>query len=273
MPGVPVPALPDFYRDPLSYPGSPADTSMLLLSACEHTLTPGPQGLAEAQVACCDGCADPADPREASLGSHFVTRAVASVDDRHPVVAVGSNACPGVMRGKMRRAGLEPAIPLVKARVENLRAGHSAHVSRPGFVAAAPCHVAGEESDVVVGWLDEDQLACLDATEPNYDRRLLSGDDYPLRLDGDEELQAFYVYVSKWGVLAEEGEPVALSPQRDLFDRLSAMGLPPWADEPPEQASRLLAGSAELRAAVREDFVDRGLVRPAGIRASGGSRH
>lgn len=65
--------------------------------------------------------------------------------------------------------------------------GHSAHVSVGGYIPAAPYAGAGS-TQVMLGWFEPAQLALLDATEPNYERR---------HLDAGVD-----VYVSRWGVIA-----------------------------------------------------------------------
>lgn len=126
------------------------------------------------------------------------------VRGRTPVAAVGSNASPLVLARKLAAlpSGL---VALRPQRLRGVRVGHSAHVSAGGYVPAAP--YAGDGAvDAVVGWFDAEQLALVDATEPNYDRRALTS--------------GTQVYVSRWGVVAVDGRPLPLLGQAELLARL-----------------------------------------------------
>jgi hypothetical protein len=96
-----------------------------------------------------------------------------------------------------------------------VRVGHSAHVSAGGYVPAAP-YVGDGHTDAVVGWFDDEQLALVDATEPNYHR---------LALDPATQL-----YVSRWGVVAVDGRPLPLTDQATLLARLRPPGMTDGGD-------------------------------------------
>jgi hypothetical protein len=254
----------DFDSSPMSYPGSPTFESELVLpeSAHEHPLRLHPRRrIGQARSSRCERCRSNDPPRNWSLNYELLQRNVASVDNRFPVVAVGSNASPSVMRGKMERAGIDGVLPLVRASIENLEIGHSAHVSRPGFVPAAPFHTPGGGATVVVGWLDPEQLQYLDKSEPNYTRVLLAGTDYPLKLEHGERLGHFYIYESKWGLLAEGGAALRFIEQRLLSDWLRAEKLLPWSQLEAEDAVRAFAASEDKRKEARQTLAARGYVR------------
>ncbi|MRT45033.1 hypothetical protein FGX00_04205, partial [Xylella fastidiosa subsp. multiplex] len=86
-------------------------------------------------------------------------------EDRVPVLAVGSNACPGQLRHKMRQSGIASPVPMVRARVTGLDVGVSAHVSRLGYVSASPVESPGAVRELFITWLDAEQLAVIDASE------------------------------------------------------------------------------------------------------------
>ena len=52
-------------------------------------------------------------------------------DDRVPVLAVGSNACPGQLRHKMDAFGITSPIPMVKVQVTGIDVGVSASDTSP----------------------------------------------------------------------------------------------------------------------------------------------
>jgi hypothetical protein len=89
--------------------------------------------------------------------------------DRTPVLAVGSNACPGQLRHRPRESRTSSPIPMVKARVTGIDVGVSGHVGRMGYVSASPVNAPGVTREFFL-WLDDDRLAAVDATEPNFDR-------------------------------------------------------------------------------------------------------
>jgi hypothetical protein len=220
---------------PLTYPGPPIERSGVLRVSDGRFVAGPPAGLAGAP-------------------------------GRVPVVAVGSNASAGVLLWKLRQGGVGGELPLVRARVRNLRVVPSAHVGRPGFVPAAPAHVPGDTSAVVVGWFDREQLDCVDRTEPNYRRVRLSADDYPVELEFVVPLDAFAVYESNWGVLADAGVPLRLPDQPALAQWLAARGLAPWSELAPVDAVAALAGSIERRERARRDLRAAGLVTDSGLR-------
>lgn len=127
------------------------------------------------------------------------------LDDRHEVIAVGSNASPAVMHRKLLHAATRP-IAMTIGRHDGIAVGHSAHVSMPGYIAAAPYRCARCSRAFVSVHVDDDQLEALDATEPNY-RRVAVGDAW--------------IYASHWGVLALQGSPIGLRPQSDLHATLA----------------------------------------------------
>jgi hypothetical protein len=128
----------------------------------------------------------------------------AAVEDLRPVVAVGSNASPSQLRRKFSGHSAHTVIPMTMARVGGLFPGVSAHVNRWGYVPAAPVAAPGEVSRLFVLWLDGEQLRVLDATEPNYHRRLLPAADFPVTLASGARLAACQAYVDRHGCLVDE---------------------------------------------------------------------
>jgi hypothetical protein len=144
--------------------------------------------------------------RTDDVGGVLADHDAAPMASRHPVAAVGSNASPAIMHGKLARSGVSTIVPMTTTRIRGIDVGHSAHVSRPGFIAAAPFRSTGAERSFVVTHLDDHQLAAVDATEPNYRR---------VRLDD------VWLYASMWGVLTVDGEVLALRDQGELHATLA----------------------------------------------------
>ncbi|MEV0399448.1 hypothetical protein [Actinoallomurus sp. NPDC050550] len=139
--------------------------------------------------------------------------------DRRPVLAVGSNGSPAqIVRKLAGRARV--VVPMTYARVDGLVAGASAHVSRPGYVPAVPVLDPGASTELVVLWLDDEQLAAVDATEPNYHRTLLPA-SAAVSLPGLGRLRACDLYAGRHGCLVDEsGAPIRLAGQQELLARL-----------------------------------------------------
>lgn len=186
------------------------------------------------------------------------------LQERVPVVAVGSNAAPSVLVGKLGGL-LETGLPVGSAVVDGLHIGHSAHVSARGYVAAAPARAQGRQP-VTLCWFDAAQVGVLDATEPNY-RRVTLPVGMPCRLvtaDGSSgpAVSGAQVYESAHGVLGEGGHPVPLQDQDGLLSWL--------AERLPTELADVLAHEhlldADLRDQVRRALVEADLVVPSGLR-------
>lgn len=174
--------------------------------------------------------------------------------ERQPVLAVGSNASPGRVHAKLSGRARD-GVPMTYATVNGLMAGVSAHVSRPGYVPAAPVAAPGTARELVVLWLDEEQLAVVDETEPNYHRIVVPAPAM-VAVPGTGPLPGCHVYAGRHGCLADRhGRPFALAGQRELLSALFA-DLPELARvagtrDPGEFAARARS-SPELRDQVRE---------------------
>lgn len=176
---------------------------------------------------------------------------------RTPVAAVGSNASPTILRQKLG-ALLASGLPLVRAEVEQLAVGHSAHVSARGYIAAAPFRSSGSRP-VTVAWFDPAQLAAMDATEPNYHRIPLPG-GMPCH-QGGERLTGVEVYESTHGVIGERGTPLTLLDQASLLAWL-AQRLPGQLTDSLHHDALAAAGCREQ---VRTAFITAGVVLPSGL--------
>ncbi|MFF4575398.1 hypothetical protein [Streptomyces sp. NPDC001410] len=142
-------------------------------------------------------------------------------EDRTPVLAVGSNACPGQLRHKMDESGIDAAIPMVRARVTGIDVGVSAHVSVRGYVSASPVRSARCLRELFVIWLDPRQLAVIDASEPHFRRAWLPAPDVRIELPDGSALTGAFAYVNRHGVLHDGmGAPRRHPGQRPLLTEL-----------------------------------------------------
>ncbi|WP_328869460.1 hypothetical protein OHT76_04730 [Streptomyces sp. NBC_00287] len=160
-------------------------------------------------------------------GERFLTLDRLTHPDRTPVLAIGSNACPGQLRHKMAESGIASPIPMVKVRVTGLEIGVSAHVSRLGYVSASPFHAPKAVRELFVLWLDAEQLAVIDASEGvplpygNYRRVWLPSPEVRIDLADGTTLPGVFSYVNRRGVLHNGTETPRTHPgQRKLLTEL-----------------------------------------------------
>ncbi|MFF2422959.1 hypothetical protein [Streptomyces mirabilis] len=195
-------------------------------------------------------------------------------EDRVPVLAVGSNACPAQLRHKMAQSGVSGTIPMVRTRVFGLGVGVSAHVSVMGYVSASPFHAPGAVGELFLTWLDAAQLAVVDASEGvpvaegAYGRVWLPASDVRIELDSGELLPGAHVYVNRRGVLHNgSGTPRPHPGERPLLASLLAGSarLRELFGETPEEFCARARGDAALCARGTRLFASEGLTITSGL--------
>lgn len=250
--------------DPLRYPWSPPEASGVLHGDDFLPLQlAADRPLGESAV-----LDDVDDPLSSCLSEALMAANAEPLHSRSPVVSIGSNSSPDVLRRKFGSSGypVSRILPLIRAELHHVGVGHSAHVSKAGYIAAAPYSQWGRCSTVWVAWLDAHQLVALDGTEPNYRRIELNGEDCPLVLDNGEQPESFALFASRWGVLADDqGEKLPFLEQSALFQLLAgtvtAEDLKDGAslfEGPPERVAEQLA-MPSVQAGVKEWFRAAGL--------------
>lgn len=129
-------------------------------------------------------------------------------EGRRPVIGYGSNQSPIRLRQKY---GTDHApIPVQRAWLDDHDVVYSAHFSSYGSLPAALRHVPGTRVAVAVNWLSEAELEVMHPTEiDNYHFARLDG--LTLRLDGGEEIDTAYAYLSFRGHVADGDTPFALA--------------------------------------------------------------
>ncbi|MGM0347018.1 hypothetical protein [Streptomyces sp. Adlamb9] len=195
-------------------------------------------------------------------------------DDRAPVLAVGSNACPGQLRHKMAEFGLDSPVPMVRSRVTGLDVGVSAHVSRMGYVSASPVKSPFVTRELFVLWLDRRQLDVIDASEGaplpdgNFRRAWLPAPDVQVQLADGTVLSGAYAYVNRHGVLHDgTGAPRRHPGQRPLLAELlaSSQRLRELFGVTPEEFSERARGDVRLCARGTRLFAERAWVTGSGL--------
>jgi hypothetical protein len=258
----------DLTRTPLAYPLAAATGPRLVLDDCEHPIRPRHSAaLGTARTTACPACAGLLGAVEGSrLEAVLAALGEVPLAQRTPVLAVGSNAATAVVRHKLGTRGVSTVVPVVTGVVARMDVGHSAHVSRGGYVPAAPLHRSTARTRVVLQLLDQAQLAAVDETEPNYERVEVSAARYPLVLSGGARPDRVHVYASRHGVLHLSGRgPARLLTQPEVLAALGDAGVP-HTEGDPEEVARRLAQSPSVRRAVARALGELGMTRAAGLR-------
>ncbi|MFQ3556503.1 hypothetical protein QZN11_06795 [Streptomyces gramineus] len=195
-------------------------------------------------------------------------------DGRVPVLAVGSNASPAQLQHKMAESGVTGPIPMVRTRVTGVDVGVSAHVSRLGYVSAAPLRSPAAVRELFVVWLDGPQLEVIDASEGvplpggNFGRAWLPAPQVRVALADGTELPGVHAYVNRHGVLHDgTGTPRRHPGQRTLLAGLladSAELRELFGDTPEEFCARARSDAGLCRRATGL-FAERRWAVPSGL--------
>jgi hypothetical protein len=201
--------------DPADYPFAQPDGSQLAVAERTVPIIEAPEGKPIAKWIVHAG------DRPLSLES-FVGAQYAPLLElpRWPVIAYGSNANSDVLREKLTGNG-PTFVPMLRGQLQDFDVVYSAHVSPKGAIPATLCESPDTRVTVFVLLLDATQLVAMDATEPNYDRMLLTK-PVKLTLDRGPSGDAF-VYVSKHGVLNVHGAPCHVEPIPASLRRFGGM--------------------------------------------------
>ena len=139
-----------------------------------------------------------------------------SIENRTPVLALGSNAAPRQLRRKF--TGTAGHIPVSRAVLFDHVIVYSAHFTRYGSLPATLYRHAGAIAFVAITWLDDRQLARMHETESlgvNYDYVLI--EDCRLEHDPGLEMKdlpaslGIGAYVSRHGPLLHQDRPIRLA--------------------------------------------------------------
>ncbi|HWA45896.1 MAG TPA: hypothetical protein VHA10_21930 [Hypericibacter adhaerens] len=142
--------------------------------------------------------------------------------DRLPVLAIGSNRSPEQLARKFDPARFDPGrgpqrIPVTCAWLEDHDVVFAAHVTGYGAIPANLRRVPGMRVRLAVTWLDPTQLEAMHRTETtggNYRYVRLDGIRLALEQPGPggiRSLDSVTAYVSPFGFMAHEGQPLGLA--------------------------------------------------------------
>lgn len=203
-------------EQPFTYPGTPLSHSGLLVGSWIYRLTAiEAVEPAQWQLDTDGGELGYSDTR---LNQALADLNTSPMEDRHPIVAIGSNASPGQLLHKYR-AGARPVIPMTTAQITNLDVGYSAHVSRAGYVPYVPRYRVDQHRRFQVLWLDADQRDTLNATEPNYWPVHLDSQHHRATLESGQTLEGYQVYRGRRGLVTAI-KPLANDSQNHFYSWL-----------------------------------------------------
>lgn len=191
---LPLPAYSEaFVRQALGYPWSRPEGSFLLDGVEVTPLTDGAAvAAAHADLLAHDGDAGP----------------------RHPLLAIGSNAAPSTLVRKFaHRPAQERRVLAVTGHLGGFDIGPLPGLALYGSVPATVFASPGTQVRATVLWVTAAQLTALTWTELSY----MLGRLEPVDFQPDHPsplgpaMEVAYLYVSRWGNLVIDGEPVALA--------------------------------------------------------------
>jgi hypothetical protein len=125
-----------------------------------------------------------------------------------PPLAYGANAAPAALARKLAPLPGR-AMPVLRAELADFDIVYSAHVSPYGAIPGTLQHSPGAVAPVFVLHPDEEQLALLSATEPNYELRRLN--EVACRVEEGRSSSEVDAFVSRHGCLLLDGSEVGLA--------------------------------------------------------------
>ncbi len=143
-------------RQPLAYPGLRPDFSYVYHQGRVHEITPRGDTYSDLWV---DDSAG-----QVALDDFLATRGGATLAQRHAVVAVGSNGCPGRLAEKYKHQS-EAAVPVLVGTLADTAVVYSRQLVRYGALPATYLYQPGAVSWLSVTMLTDRQLARMDETE------------------------------------------------------------------------------------------------------------
>lgn len=211
---------------------------------------------------------DAIDPRSSVIGSLGAIRTLADAyraasgailaePDLVPILASGSNASPDRLTEKF--ADIPGAfVCVLKGFVTGICPVYSAHITRYGSISATLHRVSDARAEVFCVLLPRDLLSTMHKSEAigvNYGFYQLPGIQF--EADGGVFLSGLHTYLSLWGALLVEGQPISVSAFKVIHKSLVKMD---QADIM-SQVHRLVGGGVELEEFILGNIQDTDLRR------------
>jgi hypothetical protein len=192
--------------DPFAYPGALPPFSFLVTADGVERLDDGDGGGVDA---------GPLHDRLSELGAPPMAR-------RRAVLAFGSNRSPAQLVAKFAGRDRRCAVPVLRAQLADLSVVFTAGVALYGSIPASLVVDRGATTEVAVTYLDDEQLAVMDATEGAHHSRPPLAAEHGLCLVGGTEPVPCVRYRSTRPVLLVDGAPVRLAEIGSVGSRLAA---------------------------------------------------
>lgn len=215
---------PDPSKDPLAYPGRwmTKDALMVGDALLPMRLVKG-RRLPQARVGI--GVTESQGIRRAAPGHIPLRQAlldlnVARIEDRVPHIAVGSNANPVRLLGKLRSLHVSDVVPITIARVSGISIRFLTRISHYEAYPTTPCleaSSAAPDLQLVIAWLTFHQSSAIASTEVGYDSACthLTG-SICVELANGERLEEAVMYWGQgqtWEDQAGNGLQLCVSPK------------------------------------------------------------
>jgi len=155
---------------PLDYPGLRPEYSYVYHRGDIFRLAPDGDSLSRARLVDRDGTSSDENP---CLDDFLRERGAPTLSQRHAILSVGSNGCPGRLAEKYPVPS-EVAVPVFYGTISDVAVVYSRAIVSYGALAATFLVQPGARSRLSVTMLTDDELARMDATESNYERISLS---------------------------------------------------------------------------------------------------
>ncbi len=133
------------------------------------------------------------------------------LEDRTPVLAVGSNQSPEQLARKFEGEHWGQ-IPVIRCELTDFDSVFSPHIASYGAIAATLQHAPGVTVTLFVTWLTEPQLVRMHETEissANYGYGRLNG--IRMKCEMGPELDSVHIYNSRRGTLCHDDEPIPVA--------------------------------------------------------------
>ena len=197
---LPADLFPGAEQQPLAYPGLRPDFSYVYFKGDVHKINPRGDTYADLWLN------DPSG--QVTLDAFLEARGNATISNRHAVLAVGSNGCPGRLAEKY---GDQPevALPVFVGTVADTAVVYSRRLVSYGALPATYLHQPGASSWLSVTMLTDEQLARMDETERVGEYYLRIPVPGHFLIDGGPRVGDLTAYLDR-EILTYEGKPIRL---------------------------------------------------------------
>ncbi len=197
---LPADQFPGAEQQPLAYPGLRPDFSYVYYQGKVHRIIPRGDTYADLWLDAPSG--------QVTLDAFLEARRNAAISQRHAVLAVGSNGCPGRLAEKY---GDQPevALPVFVGTVADTAVVYSRRLVSYGALPATYLHQPGAFSWLSVNMLTDEQLARMDETERVGEFYLRIPVPGHFRIDGGPKVDNLTAYLDR-EILSYQGKPIRL---------------------------------------------------------------